>query len=139
MRRSVLPCLLLATALSAACRNASAPRSPAEGGPALSDLVVLYAGDGKGERTRSFRDFLARHAKAVRVMDVQDLGTASPGGADVLIVDGTTVTRDEQGIRIVPGPSGVSLESLAIPTVLVGGMGGQVSDALELKLGWRYG
>jgi hypothetical protein len=38
-----------------------------------------------------------------------------------------------------PGPVGITLDTLSIPTVLIGGMGARIADNLDLKLGWRHG
>ena len=68
-----------------------------------------------------------------------DLAKADLSDADVLIVDGQTIDQSEERTRVVPGAEGVDLETLSMPTVLIGGQGAQISDDLNLLLGWRYG
>ena len=68
-----------------------------------------------------------------------DLAKADLSDADVLIVDGQTIDRSEERIQTIPGVEGVDLETLSMPTVLIGGQGARISDDLNLLLGWRYG
>lgn len=107
----------------------------------LPPLRIIYAGDLDTDHTRAFQEFLGKHFPEVNTIPVTDLGKADLSGGDVLIVDGKVLRYKEGGAvgGARPGPQGVSLEKLGIPTVLVGGMGGRVSDSLKLKLGWRYG
>jgi hypothetical protein len=145
--RRALALLATAALVGIACsRSGDAPLVPASDAPKLApgekplgELSVVYAGDDGGPRTASFRVFLKQHCGSVRVVDVQDLANVDLAGADVLIVDGTPLRGHGRDVKLLPGPKGVTLDTLAIPTVLIGGLGGQVSDSLELKLGWKHG
>jgi hypothetical protein len=107
--------------------------------PSLSRLRVVYAGDPSTAQTESFRKLLAQHVKSVTVIPVLELAKADLSQADVLMVGGQTMEKVEGKLHTRPGPAGVSLDTLSIPTVLIGGMGARVADNLDLKLGWRHG
>lgn len=129
----------------AACRPAASPPGPEAalkpppGSKALAELVVAYAGDAGSPRTEAWRAFLAQHVREVRVLNVLDLSRADLGDADVLVVDGLPMSGHGDEMEVLQAPKGVTLDALSVPTVLVGGMGGMVSDQMELKLGWRHG
>lgn len=99
---------------------------------------VVYAGDAGTPHAESFHALLSEHFE-VKSIAVADLATADLSGADVLIVDGQVIDTSEERSKIIAAPVGVSLEALNLPTVLIGGKGAQISDDLNLKLGWRYG
>jgi hypothetical protein len=107
--------------------------------PGLSRLRVVLAGDPGTPQTESFRKLLAQHVRRVSVIPVLDLAKADLSKADVLIVSGETMKITKGEFHMKPGPAGVTLDSLSIPTVLIGGMGARVADNLDLKLGWRHG
>jgi len=107
--------------------------------PSLSRLRVVYAGDPSTAQTESFRKLLAQHVKHVTVIPVLDLAKADLSAADVLIVGGETMKTVKGEFHMKPGPAGITLDALSIPTVLIGGMGARVADNLDLKLGWRHG
>ena len=102
-------------------------------------MVVAYAGDSGSPRTEAWRAFLAQHVREVRVLNVLDLARADLGDADALVVDGLPMSGHRDDLKVVAPPRGVTLDALPIPAVLIGGMGGMVSDQMELKLGWRHG
>ena len=107
--------------------------------PGLSRLRVVLAGDPGTPQTESFRKLLAQHVRSVRVIPVLDLAKADLSGSDVLIVSGETMKITKGEFHQKPAPAGMTLESLPIPTVLIGAMGARVADELDLKLGWRHG
>ena len=127
MKRLFLFAALLIVVGSAAAggwllwKRAAAPRPPER---------IVFAAPPDSPDTASFVRLLQGHFPHVRSIPVTDLATADLSQDDVLIVGGSY--KDD-------GPKGVSLDSLSIPTVLIGGMGGRISDNLDLKLGWRYG
>jgi len=101
-------------------------------------LRVVYAGDAGTPHAEGYHALLAEHFE-VRSIERNDLAKADLSDADVLIVDGRTIDQSEERTRVVPGVEGVDLETLSMPTVLIGGQGAQISDDLNLLLGWRYG
>ena len=110
--------------------------------PGLSRLRVVYAGDPGTPQTESFRKLLAEHVRSVTVIPVLELAKADLSAADVLIVGGETIGMANavfSGGHMKPGPAGVTLDTLSIPTVLIGAMGARLADNLDLKLGWRHG
>ena len=130
MRRSIrfsLPAV--AVLLTLACSVEPAPQ-----------LRVVYAGDAGTPHAKGYHALLAEHFE-VRSIERNDLAKADLSDADVLIVivDGQTIDHSEERIRTIPGVEGVDLETLSMPTVLIGGQGARISDDLNLLLGWRYG
>ena len=101
-------------------------------------LRVVYAGDAGTPHADGYHAMLAEHFD-VRSIARNDLATADLSDADVLLVDGQTIDRSEERIKTIPGVEGVTLETLSMPTVLIGGQGARISDDLNLLLGWRYG
>ena len=102
-------------------------------------LRVMLAATPESAQTEAYRSLLAEHFPVVEVMPLDDLATAELDEFDVLVVDGTS-ERLEDGRNPIPAPPpGLSLGTFSIPTVLIGGTGGRISDSLDLKLGWRYG
>ena len=101
-------------------------------------LRVVYAGDAGTPHAEGYHALLSEHFD-VRSIPRDDLAKADLSDADVLIVDGQTMDRSEERIRTIPGVEGVDLETLSMPTVLIGGQGALISDDLNLLLGWRYG
>lgn len=101
-------------------------------------LRVVYAGDAGTPHAEGYNALLAEHFD-VRSIPRNGLATADLSDADVLIVDGQTIDRSEERIKTIPGVEGVDLETLSMPTVLIGGQGARISDDLNLLLGWRYG
>ena len=101
-------------------------------------LRVVYAGDAGTPHAEGYHALLAEHFD-VRSIARNDLATADLSDADVLIVDGQTIDRSEERIKTLPGAEDVTLETLSMPTVLIGGQGARISDDLNLLLGWRYG
>ena len=101
-------------------------------------LRVVYAGDAGTPHADAYHALLSEHFD-VRSIARNDLATADLSEADVLIVDGQTMDRSEERIQTIPGVEGVDLETLSMPTVLIGGQGARISDDLNLLLGWRYG
>lgn len=100
---------------------------------------IFYAGDPDTRHMESFRELLEQHFESVRTIPLLDVGTADLSDADVLIIDGLPIKRGDDGPSVVKTPQGVVLDTLSVPTVLIGGMGGRISDSLSLKIGWRYG
>ncbi len=107
--------------------------------PGLGSLRVVYAGDPGTAQTESFRKFLAKHVKSVTVIPVLDLAKADLSAADVLIVGGRTVTRVNGETQVLPMPAGITLDTVAVPTVMVGPNGSRALADLDLKLGWGHG
>ena len=101
-------------------------------------LRVVYAGDAGTPHAEGYHALLAEHFD-VRSIARNDLAKADLSDADVLIVDGQTIDHSEERTRVMPGAEGVDLGTLSMPTVLIGGQGAQISDDLNLLLGWRYG
>lgn len=101
-------------------------------------LRVVYAGDAGTPHADGYHALLTEHFD-VRSIARNDLATADLSDADVLIVDGQTIDRSEERPRSLPAAEGVTLETLSMPTVLIGGQGARISDDLNLLLGWRYG
>ena len=101
-------------------------------------LRVVYAGDAGTPHAEAYHALLSEHFD-VRSIARNDLAQADLGEADVLIVDGQTIDRSTEQVRSLPGAKGVTLETLSLPTVLIGGQGARISDDLNLLLGWRYG
>ena len=101
-------------------------------------LRVVYAGDAGTAHAGAYHAMLAEHFD-VRSIPRNDLAKADLSDADVLIVDGQTIDRSEERIKTIAGAEGVTLETLSMPTVLIGGQGARISDDLNLLLGWRYG
>jgi len=133
---------LLIAALATALIPATLWTVACHRGSGLSSLRVVYAGDPGTPQTEAFRKLLAEHVKSVAVIPVLDLAKTDLSQADVLIVGGETtgpvkVVAGETHMK--PAPQGVTLDTLSIPTVLIGGMGARVADSLDLKLGWRHG
>jgi hypothetical protein len=132
-----LATVLIVVALAAAAWLAVKDRRPS-----LSRLRVVYAGDPGTAQTESFRKLLAKHVRSVTVIPVLELAKADLSVADVLIVGGETIGTAKavlSGGHMKPGPAGITLDTLSIPTVLIGGMGARIADNLDLKLGWRHG
>jgi hypothetical protein len=96
------------------------------------DLRVLYVGQPDTARERTFLAFLAKHFTEVRSAPVTDIGQLVLDGVDVVLVDG-------EPLKGVQPPRELSADALPLPTVLMGGIGGKVSDAIGLKLGWQFG
>ncbi len=110
-----------------------------QGRESLPPLRILYAGDPGTERTLVFQAFLSEHFPSVKTWPVLKLPEANLSDVDVLIVDGEILDETGGDIRVRKGPQGMTLDKLPVPTILIGGMGGRVSDDLGLKLGWRHG
>jgi len=125
--RGWLTALLAALLLTLACSTEPAPQ-----------LRVVYAGDAGTPHAEAYHAMLAEHFD-VRSISRNALAKADLGDADVLIVDGQTIDRSEDPIRTLEAAEGVTLETLSMPTVLIGGQGARISDDLNLLLGWRYG
>lgn len=126
-RRTWLSLATTAVLLTSACSTEPAPQ-----------LRVVYAGDAGTPHAKGYHALLAEHFD-VRSIPRNDLAKADLSDADVLIVDGQTIDRSEERIKTIPGVEGVDLETLSMPTVLIGGQGARISDDLNLLLGWRYG
>jgi len=125
--RGWLAALLAATLLTLACSSEPA-----------AQLRVVYAGDAGTDHANAYHAMLAEHFE-VRSIPRNDLAKADLSDADVLIVDGQTIDQSEDRIRTLEAAEGVTLETLSMPTVLIGGQGARISDDLNLLLGWRYG
>ncbi|MGH9456408.1 MAG: hypothetical protein ACRD2J_02060 [Thermoanaerobaculia bacterium] len=126
MKRPLVLVLILAAFTAAAAgwwywAEVAGPRPPRR---------VVYAAPLDAPETASFVRMLREHFPQVRTIPVTSLATADLSQDDVLIVGGSY--KEDR-------PRGLSLDALSIPTVLIGGMGGRISDDLDLKLGWRYG
>src|SRR5579872_750053 len=111
----------------AALSAASTFGATTDGARAFRSLRIVYAGVPGSRHMQSYKALLSRYFRSVRTIAVVDLPNADLSNADVLVVDGSY--KDQ-------APRGVTLETLSIPTVLIGGMGGKISDSLDLKLGW---
>jgi hypothetical protein len=95
-------------------------------------MRILYIGQGANERTTAFTSFLGARFDAVRTALVTELPHLDFTDVDVAVVDGEPLKGEQP-------PSELATSDLPVPTVLVGGVGGKVGDAIGLKLGWRYG
>lgn len=96
-------------------------------------MRVLYVGQPSSERANVFETFLVEHFGAVATASLADLGALDVTGVDVMLVDG-----DHRAGPPMP-PGGLVATDLPVPTVLIGGIGGKVSDSIGLKLGWDHG
>ncbi len=94
--------------------------------------TVLYVGQPDTERAAHFRSFLSDHFVAVRFDSVDRVGQLDLRDVDVVIIDGDPHSQPSPPEELIP-------ENLPLPTVLIGGVGGKVSDAIGLKLGWEHG
>ena len=129
MRRSIRFSLPAATVLLTLTLGCAEP---------APQLRVVYAGDAGTPHAEGYHALLAEHFEVLSIAR-NDLAKADLSDADVLIVDGQTMDRSEERIKTLPGAEGVTLETLSMPTVLIGGQGARISDDLNLLLGWRYG
>lgn len=129
MRRGLWSGFLAATAILLTLARGTEP---------APQLRVVYAGDAGTPHADGYHAMLAEHFD-VRSIARNDLANADLSDADVLIVDGLTIDRSEERIETIPGAEGVTLKTLSMPTVLIGGQGARISDDLNLLLGWRYG
>lgn len=93
--------------------------------------TVLYAGQPGTPRAESFRALLSEHFAEVRVDSLERVGELDLQGVDLVVVDG-----EPMGVNV---PAELTADVLPLPTVLIGGAGGKVSDSIGLKLGWQYG
>jgi hypothetical protein len=101
--------------------------------------VVFAHGEGEAV-VQAWTTFLQGATGGVEVVPLAGLDEARLQKGDVLVVNGQALVRDgtEQRVARVPGPP--SLELLRKrPVVLIGGFGGLLADAHQLKLGWGYG
>lgn len=125
------------TVLPLAAASLAALSLPAQENEKL-DLKVLFAGVAGHARTEQWQQFLARHTRDVRVLDVQAFTEADAEGADVVILDcPDPILRDGNGrpTRVaVPMPKQLTA-GFARPTIVVGGMA-MVTDRLQLKSNW---
>lgn len=133
MKRTLVVVVAIALAVVAVWAFVSLRRT------GLARLRVVLAADPGTAQTESFRKLFAKHVRSVTVIPVLDLAKADLSAADVLIVGGETMKIVKGEYHSKPGPTGVTLDALSIPTVLIGGMGARVADNLDLKLGWRHG
>lgn len=101
-----------------------------------SPLRIAYVGQPGTDRAVEFASFFAEHFTDVRVLSIADLGSLDLAGADVMVVDGKPLDRDQDRVKL---PVRLSLDNFPVPTVLIGGVGGSVGDKPGLKLGWTYG
>lgn len=93
---------------------------------------VLYVGQPGTERESRFVTFLQEHFSEVSTASVTQIGQLDFDGVELAIVDGEPLKGEQP-------PKDLVAEALPVPTVLVGGLGGKVTDAIGLKLGWQYG
>lgn len=100
---------------------------------------MLYVGDVGTARSAAFEVYLKECFGDVRVADLAELATLDFDDAEVVVVDGEPVTYVDGMPRTYKVAPGLTVDSLPPPTVLVGGVGGAIADAIGLKLGWRHG
>jgi hypothetical protein len=107
---------------------------------AVLPLRVLYAGDGETEHARAFADFLERHTKGCKSVARDKVHCADLDGFDVVLVDGELYEKDSLGNAC--GRREIAKMDVAAlskkPLVLVGAVGGLVSQQLELKTAWVF-
>jgi len=99
---------------------------------------VVYAGDAGTPHAESFHALLSEHFE-VQSIALADLASTDLSDTDVLVIDGEVIDTSEERSKTIAAPNDITLETLDLPTVLIGGKGAQISDNLNLKLGWRYG
>lgn len=92
-------------------------------------MHIAYAGQAGTPHTEAYLRFLCERGR-VTFVAVDALATTDLSRFDLLIVD--AAWRH-------PVPSGLTLEHLGLPTVLVGNFGVKVGDQLHLKFGSKYG
>ena len=136
--RLVLVAALAGTLPWLACSGVRQGPQTSGGAAPTPPLRVIYAGDAGTPHAESYHALLSEHFD-VQSIARNDLAKTDLSDADVLIVDGQTIDRSGEQVRTLPGAKGVTLETLSIPTVLIGGQGARISDELNLMLGWRYG
>jgi hypothetical protein len=95
-------------------------------------MKVLYIGQPGTARADRWSAFLTDQGFSVRSAGVSDLGSLDFADADLAVVDG-----DPHEAPFAPDQ--LDATALPLPTVLIGGVGGRVSDAIGLKLGWDFG
>lgn len=96
-------------------------------------LSLLYVGEPGTVREKSFVDFLEQKFASVRTASLADIGSLELSGIDVTVIDG------EPTAGTVGPPERIVPQDLPTATVLIGGVGGKVADAMGLKLGWSFG
>jgi len=92
-------------------------------------MRILYAGEPGTAHSEAYVRFLGELGET-RFLDVAELASADLSDADLLVVD-----ADWQ----LAVPAGLTVETLSMPTVLVGNFGVKVGEALHLKIGTNYG
>jgi hypothetical protein len=97
-----------------------------------SMMRTLYVGQDGTERADRWCAFLREHVSALRTASVADIGSLDLTDVDVVIIDGEPHAEPQP-------PAELTDADLPLPTILIGGMGGKVSDAIGLKLGWHFG
>ncbi|MER6007847.1 protein-disulfide reductase DsbD domain-containing protein [Nonomuraea angiospora] len=95
-------------------------------------MRALYVGQPGTDRAGHWTTFLSGNLTSVSVASLTDLGALDFTGIDLVIVDGDTEAGPQP-------PAELTDAALPLPTVLIGAMGGRVSDAIGLKLGWDWG
>lgn len=125
--------MLLATLLACSLATTDELRLP---------VRVLYAGNESSPYTDAYVKFLGDHAKSVRSLALSSFRRGDLADVDVLVVGGEVEVKDEKGeFQSLRGEKiGFALDDLqGFPVVLIGGQGGFVSDAFELKTSWSHG
>ena len=95
-------------------------------------MKILYIGQPTTDRAATWTRFLDEHGHSTTTTSVADIGSIDFSDVDLAIVDG-------EGYDAPQPPDELQLQDLPRPTVLVAGIGGKVSDAIGLKLGWQFG
>jgi len=106
---------------------------------AQRQLSVLYVGNLGSDRSAAFELYLKECFGTVQVADIDDLGALEYADADVLVVDGEPILYVDGMPQVQRVPEGLTVDTFPRPTVLIGGIGGAVSDAIGLKFGWHEG
>lgn len=119
MTRAILVAALLALASCAPDR--------------VQPLHVAYAGDLGGARAQAAERFLAERFARVTRLSLAELASADLSAVDVLVVDGEPAPEPRQDLPRL------ERRQLALPTVLVGAIGGEVAGPLGLGLGFDHG
>ena len=101
---------------------------------------VVFAHDEGEALVKVWTAFLADATAGVEAVPLARLDEASLAKGEVVIVNGRALLRDGEHPRVAKLGDPPSLAMLQkLPVVLVGGYGGMLADAHQLKLGWSFG
>ena len=111
----------------------------AQEGEKLPFRVVFAHGEGE-VLAKAWTEFLAGVTAGVEVVPLAQLDEARLAKAEVVIVNGKALLRDGDQPRVASIAQPPPLPLLQkLPVVLIGGHGGVLADAHQLKLGWSFG